>query len=501
MAERSGQVRMVGAKLVVFVLALAAALLSVWNLERARHGITITPVAVGTTPATLYRQGETAAPLVVVAHGFAGSTQLMQAFSLTLARAGYIVLAFDFEGHGRNPVPMSGDVTQIDGTTRLLIDETRRVIDAGLQAPGADGRVALLGHSMASDVVVRTAIEDPRVDAVVGVSMFSQAVTPTEPRRLLALSGAWEGFLRQAALDAARLVDPAASEGETVSNGATIRRAAVAPGVEHVGVLYARISLIEAQSWLDAAFDREPPPPAPARVGPWLALLMASLVALAWPLAALLPERHPAPHPIGWRAFGLALVLPAIVAPLIATQVDIRVLPVLVADYLALHLALQGLLQIALLYRAGIRFGPLRPVALAALLVWGLGVFGVALDRYGANFWPIPERLAIIAALALGTIPYMAADALATLGTRASLLRRLAARGALLGSLALAVALDFERLFFLAIIFPVILLFFLVFGSMGRWVGTHAGATPVGIALGLILAWSLGVSFPMFAPG
>ncbi len=95
----------------------------------------------------------------------------------------------------------------------------------------------------------------------------------------------------------------------------------------------------------------------------------------------------------------------------------------------------------------------------------------------------------------------MAADALATLATGASPLRRLAARAALLGSLALAVALDFERLFFLAIIFPVILLFFLVFGSMGRWVGTRAGATPVGLALGIILAWSLGVSFPMFAPG
>ncbi len=489
-----------GAKIAVFVLALAAALLSVWQLERSRAAIAITPIAVGATPATLYRMGDDPAPLVVVAHGFAGSTQLMQAFSLSLARAGYVVLAFDFEGHGRNPVPMSGDVTRIDGTTRLLVEETRRVIDAGLAFPGTDGRVALLGHSMASDVVVRTAIADPRVDAVVAVSMFSEAVTPTEPRRLLAITGAWEGFLRTAALDSARLVDPAAEEGETVTNGPTTRRAAVAPGVEHVGVLYASTSLREAQAWLDAAFGRTTPL-TPAPVGPWLALLMASLVALAWPLAALLPDRHPPPHPVSLRAYALALAIPAIAAPLIATQVEVRILPVLVADYLALHLALQGLLQIALLHRAGVRFGPLRPLALAALLLWGLGVFGVALDRYGANFWPIPERLAIIAALALGTIPFMAADALATLATGASALRRLAARAALLGSLAFAVALDFERLFFLAIIFPVILLFFVVFGSMGRWVGTRAGATPVGLALGLILAWSLGVSFPMFAPG
>ena len=484
----------------MFVLALVGALVALGRLEGAREGVRISSLSVGTTPATLYRSGEATAPLVVVAHGFAGSTQLMQAFSLSLARAGYAVIAFDFEGHGRNPVPMSGDVTKVEGTTQRLVEETRRAIDAGLALPGSDGRVALLGHSMASDVVIRTAIADPRVEAVVAVSMFSEAVTATEPRRLLAISGAWEGFLRAAALDAARLVDPAAEEGQTVGSGEAARRTAVAPHVEHVGVLYAQTSLVEAQAWLDAAFGRDTPP-APARIGPALALLMASLVALAWPLAALLPDRAPAPRPVTTRAYALALVLPAIVAPLLATRVETHLLPVLVADYLALHLALQGGLQILLLLRAGVRFGPLSPLALGALLLWGLAVFGLALDRYGANFWPIPERVAIIAALALGCVPYMAADALATIATGASASRRLAARAALLGSLALAVALDPERLFFLAIIFPVILLYFLVFGSMGRWVGLRAGATPVGIALGLILAWSLGVSFPMFAAG
>jgi len=493
-------VRRTASRLVVFAVALLAAFVSLWQLERARAGIAIMDLAVGTTPATVYRSGDTPAPLVVVAHGFAGSTQLMQAFSLTLARAGYVVVAFDFEGHGRNPVPMSGDVTTIEGTTRLLVEETRRVIDAGLALPATDGRVALLGHSMASDVVVRTALADPRVDAVIGVSMFSEAVSAEEPRRLLAITGEWEGFLREAALDAARLVDPEAREGQTVRNGDVVRRAVVAEGVEHVGVLYDRTSLVEAQAWLDEAFDRAAPP-APVPIGPWLALLMASLVALAWPLSALLPRAAPAPRPIPARGYALALALPAVAAPLVATRIETTFLPVLVADYVALHLALQGSLQILLLYRAGARFGPLRPVAMVALLFWGLGVFGLALDRYGANFVPIPERLAIIAALALGTVPYMAADALATLGTGATFLRRLSARAALLGSLALAVALDFERLFFLAMILPVILLFFLVFGLMGRWVGIRAGATPVGLALGLILAWSLGVSFPLFASG
>ena len=79
-----------------------------WNSDRA--GLTVAPLAdTGTTPATLYlRDAGGPAPVVVVAHGFAGSRQLMESFALTLAQAGYVVASFDFQGHGRNPVPMSG---------------------------------------------------------------------------------------------------------------------------------------------------------------------------------------------------------------------------------------------------------------------------------------------------------------------------------------------------------------------------------------------------------
>jgi pimeloyl-ACP methyl ester carboxylesterase len=120
----------------------------------------ISDLAVGTTPATLYQQPGSDGPLVVVAHGFAGSRQLMQAYSLTLAQSGYAVFAFDFEGHGRNPVPMSGDVNAIEGTTQRLVDQTLRVLAAGRDLPGAGPGVALLGHSMATHIIARAAIAD-----------------------------------------------------------------------------------------------------------------------------------------------------------------------------------------------------------------------------------------------------------------------------------------------------------------------------------------------------
>jgi hypothetical protein len=134
-----------------------------------------------------------------------------------------------------------------------------------------------------------------------------------------------------------------------------------------------------------------------------------------------------------------------------------------------------------------------------AVAGFGIAAFGLALDRYVANFWPAGPRWPIVAAMAAGAVPFMVADQVLTEGGRAPLWRAVAARGAALGSLGLAVALDFERLFFLIIILPVILLFFLLVGTAGGWAGRATGRpVAVGTGLGLYLGWALGVTFPLF---
>lgn len=479
--------------LVIGMLSLGIIALSAFMLERGRAGLVITDLAVGKTPATLYRQPGSEGPLVVVAHGFAGSRQLMQAYSLTLAQSGYPVLAFDFEGHGRNPVPMSGDVDAIEGTTQRLVDQTLQVLAAGRDLPGLGPGVALLGHSMATDINARAAIADGAVDAVVGISMFSKAVTADQPARLLVISGQWEGMLRAAALQMARLVDPVAVEGATVTAGDVTRRVVVAPGVEHVGVLYSGTGLREARAWLDATFGRESAGPV-VMPGMWILLLLAGIVVLFRPLAGLLPAGPASPEVPVWR-FWAAVLLPAVVVPAVAVLVYLPFLPVLVADYLMIHLALYGALQLAIL-----RVWPLPPVvwvAALALMVWGLAVFGFAIDRYAASFVPTLQRVGIIAALALGTVPFMLADSMVAVGGW----RRLVARLMFMASLTAAAFLDLERLLFVLIILPVIVLFFLVLGPLGAWVARKSGAGAAGLGLGIILAWALGVSFPLFVAG
>ncbi len=472
-------------------------------LERERAGLLFTEMPVGTTPATLIAQASADGPVVVVAHGFAGSRQIMQGYTLRLAQAGYRVLAFDFQGHGRNPVPMSGDVTSVTGTTALLVAETRAVIAAARALPDAPP-VALLGHSMATDILVRAAIDETAagtpVAAVVAVSMFSQAVTAADPPRLLVLSGQWEGRLRAEGLAALHQTDPAAQEGTTAGTGDTARRAAVAPLVGHVGVLFSPTAVAEARAWLDATFARTPAAAPPGQMGLWILALLGGIVLAFRPLASLLPAPAGHPAPISRGRFLAAALIPAVAVPLVLAPLYRGFLPVMVADYLLLHLALMGALQLALLgRRPGL---PTRAGLLATglLVLWGIGVFGLALDRHAASFWPSPERLAIIALLALGTVPFMLADATLTEAGRAPLWRRLAARAAFVVSLGLAGAINPAELMFVIIVLPVVLLFFLVHGLMGRWVARRAGAGAAGLGLGLCLAWALGVSFPLFSP-
>jgi hypothetical protein len=76
----------------VTCLALLAICMGVWQLERVRQGVSIGSQRLGMTPVTVFRPVQTSspAPVVLIAHGFAGSQQLKQPFALTLARNGYV---------------------------------------------------------------------------------------------------------------------------------------------------------------------------------------------------------------------------------------------------------------------------------------------------------------------------------------------------------------------------------------------------------------------------
>ena len=503
------------------LLALLAIGAALWKLHVSGADVVVTPVSIGTTPATIYRpDASTRRPVVVIAHGFAGSQQLMQSFALTCARNGYIAVTFDFPGHGRNPQPLTGSITDIHGATRTLLADLTQV--AQFARGLGDGRLAVLGHSMASDVVVRFAQASPDVAATIAVSMFSPAVTATTPRNLLVIVGDWETRLKREGLRAVGLATaPAiAHDGVTygdIANG-TARRVEFIPDVEHVTVLFSQDSLRAAIGWLDQVFGTVRPAPSLIAVrGPWIALLLLGVVLLARPLAALLPviARPAQGAGLAWRRLALPVLVPMIATPLLLRLVPIHFLPVLVGDYLATHFGMYGLVTVLCLLwmrRRGpaasarsagsVRLAVSAPMvgATMATVAYGFVALVWPINSYITSFVPGPNRMLLVLAMLVGTLSFFLSDEWLTRGAGAARGAYVASKTAFLVSLAIAVALDFRHLFFLILIVPVILLFFIVYGLFSTWVYRRTGHPLVaGIASAIAFAWAIGVTFPLLA--
>lgn len=97
--------------------------------------------------------------------------------------------------------------------------------------------------------------------------------------------------------------------------------------------------MVEAVDWLGATFDRAGA--AVVRMGFGLVLVLAGAVMVARPLALALPSVE-VPEALPRRVFWVLALVPTLVVPLIAVWIEVGALPVLVADYLAVHLGLYG---------------------------------------------------------------------------------------------------------------------------------------------------------------
>ncbi|MEM9100122.1 MAG: alpha/beta fold hydrolase [Pseudomonadota bacterium] len=493
-------------RLVVLFAALSAIVASIVKLEAPYRALITQLDRVGETPLTVqFKRGTDPSPVVVIAHGFAGSRQLMQPFAVTLARNGYTVVSFDYLGHGRNANRLTGDITREDGATEALVAETEKVVAYARSLHPDDGRIAILGHSMASDILVRVAQADEEIAALIAVSMFSEQVTQNTPSNLLVIVGEYEQFLTQAALKTIGLMgvsDPNINETYVIDG--VSRRVAVAPGVEHISVLYSASSLREALTWLDRVFQRQSDGWIELRA-PWLGYLFAAIIALSWPLSAWLKKiPRTAPH-LTSRRFVALIGLAMLATPLALWPLPTGTLPVLVADYLALHFLLFGVVLAVGLWRSGnlIVQLPSWHLMLQTTLATVFVILAIAwpLDRYVASFVPAsPDRIALVALLAFGTLSYCLADAWLTSCAGRRWWWPLLSKSALLLSLSIAVALNLRELFFLIIIFPAIILFFLVYGIFSFWLFRATEHPTVGgVALGLAFAWALGVTFPLVA--
>jgi hypothetical protein len=446
----------------------------------------------------------------------------MRSFALNLARNGYLAVTFDFPGHGEHGAPLGGGLGSPERLSSLLDALTQAVEFAREKNP--EGALTLLGHSMAGDILVHYARENPQVRAVVAVSPYlSEPLSPDFAPDLLFVYGSAEPeMIQQQGREAMADVAPAGAElGVTYGDPqqSSARRLAVAEGVEHIGVLFHGVAQREALDWLDHSLGRRlPQQPAPRPIvtaGAGLGWLYAGLCLLAWPLSLLLPPmaRRPLGAGLRWRALVFAGLGPAILTPLVLWPLPSDFLPLLIGDYLALHFLVYGLLTWAALAYLGAvptwstmleesRASAPAVLALggAAWLLYGVVGFGWPTDAFVASFFPPLARWPSFLALLLGAFLYASADAWLVHGRGGARGAGLLTKVAFLLSLVLAVVLNLNELFFLVIIVPAILLLFVVYGWLGFLSYRRSWQPLLGAALSaLVFALTVTATFPEVA--
>ncbi|MET8551886.1 alpha/beta fold hydrolase [Micromonospora zamorensis] len=422
------------------VLAAVAAGLGTLVLVRADAGLTARQVTVGGVPMTEVRAGPPTPgvrrPGVVIAHGFAGSAQLMRPIADTVARRGAVALLFDFAGHGANPARLPGAGSNTSAAT--LAADLDAAVNYLRSRPDVDADgIVLVGHSMGAGAVTRYAAAHPEIARTVAISLPDAGeLPPGRPAELLLIVGGAEfpGF-RRAAEDAAR-------------RGAGVGRQppVVVPGVEHISVLFAGRTHQEIAAWLPGGDGTAPPQPTARLAG--VALLVFAFGIGVVPLAALLlprrttgrrpteppsgrepdvPAQTDSPAPPGSPALsgdrvpfgGLLLlfasaVLVAGVGAAVAAVLPTARLPLAVGGYVAGFLLVTGILLVAGQRWLPGWFGVSQPppgtpvsagrratarTAVATLALTGYAVLAVALPIHlgltsalpvGARWWLLP---------------------------------------------------------------------------------------------------------------
>ena len=132
------------------------------------------------------------------------------------------------------------------------------------------------------------------------------------------------------------------------------------------------------------------------------------------------------------------------------------------------------------------------------MVVFGFVAIVWPIDAYVTSFVPNTTRTFLFIVMVAGTLCYFLSDEWLTRGQGAAPGAFVASKLIFLASLAIAVALDFQRLFFLLIIVPVIVCFFLLYGLLSQWAYRRTGHPFVaGIANAIAFAWAIAVTFPV----
>lgn len=476
-------------------LALVMILSGSWLLHRATAGLVVETGNTGGRPYQLIRPQETLEkrPLVLVAHGLAGSGTIMNGLALKLAWGGYDVLTWDFDGHGRNPYPM-----EVDIYSPWLLSNVEEVLEAVSDHPELDtSRIAIVGHSMGTAAALTFAQVHANTRATVAISPVRTAVTPELPQNLLLLAGQLEPDFVEYARD--RLAE-AGGVGGDIQAG-TARDFQIIPDVEHISILFSSKTHTTVLNWLDQTFGIQKGAKSYVdRRLQWYVLIIVGTLILAANVLLASSSRSLEKSTKFHRA-SLIMLISSIGATLLLRLFEYLGLSlntlfgIRAGGYLVLWFLVSGSIGLTIL--KPLKFPPVRVEVLNGLLVFVLLWLGIGLagDAVWLPWLLISKRLILWPLVVIALLPWtlMMGMLSADWGAGKSLLWWLVQSVVLFGALLLAIKLSPSLGFLMLLlpVFPVILLFQAIpnLQSRGGWTYAISGA--------FFVSWLLLAVFPL----
>lgn len=133
-------------------------------------------------------------PAIIMSHGWGGTAAMLHSNAERFARAGYVVLAFDYRGWGDSEGRWVNDPSSANGKRELreVVDPLDQAVDLVnavhwmMGEPLVDrNRVGLWGTSFSGGLVAYVAARDPRIKAIVSqVAFFGPARAAYPPEQL-----------------------------------------------------------------------------------------------------------------------------------------------------------------------------------------------------------------------------------------------------------------------------------------------------------------------------
>lgn len=473
-------------------------------------------------------RGET--PLVaVIAHGFAGSKDLMTSFGVELARAGITAYLFDFPGHGESPIPL-GDSTYSDRVAQQNVAVVSEVVDYARTTNNVTKKpqIILLGHSMGSAAVGDYSMAHADNDDIVSTILVSpvglEQPTQAQPRNLLILAG--QNDISFAITNSQRLQrlgcglsasQPLPMQCGNPTDGSG-RRMVILPVVNHITILNASSTFREVLNWLKQEFPQQvntDQMQSDMRLF-WMLLGAAGVLLSIFPLCALLADIfdiHATTRAFRGREillFFLFLLLG--IAAAIGIQLVWRpfsFIHVMLADYVSGYFFFTAVIMALLIFalRRTIPVPLLRQIAqqilvgviLAAFLYFTLGQ--LATFSWQRFTFTLP-RLWRFAAIFLLVLPIFLLDEGISRGYQehglwrgllASFFFKVLLTAGLLTALLLTPGLGF-----LSIVLPVLALLFLALVAFCTQLYANGRAAIAGAILSaLLIAWMMSTTFPI----